>query len=41
MGMVVRRYSLLIYWLVFAMLTLHQAQVPGFMSQPDEWRYWN
>ena len=34
-----RRYALLFYWLAFAVVTLYQAQYPGLMLRPEEWRY--
>lgn len=34
-----QRYCLLFYWLVFAALTLYEAQFPGLMLHPEEWRY--
>src|SRR5437773_5487300 len=34
-----RRYCLLFYWLTFAVFTLHEAQYPGLMLHPEEWRY--
>src|SRR5262245_28213554 len=34
-----RRYCLLFYWLVFAVFTLYEAQFPGLMLHPEEWRY--
>ena len=37
--MVARRYCLLFYWLVFAVFTMYEAQYPGLMLHPEEWRY--
>jgi hypothetical protein len=34
-----RRYCLLAYWLVFALLTLYYAQYHGLMLHPEQWRY--
>ena len=34
-----RRYCLLFYWLTFAVFTLYEAQYPGLMLHPEEWRY--
>lgn len=34
-----RRYFLLLYWLAFAVFTLYEAQYPGLMLHPEEWRY--
>ena len=35
----IRRYCLLAYWLLFAGVTVHQAQYPGLMLHPEEWEY--
>ena len=34
-----RRYCLLVYWCMFAALTLYQAHYPGLMLNPEQWRY--
>jgi len=34
-----RRYCLVVYWALFAAFTLHQAQYPGMMLHPEQWRY--
>ena len=34
-----RRYVLQFYWLAFAVFTLHEAQSPGLLLHPEEWRY--
>ncbi len=38
-ALLARRYCLLFYWLAFAVFTLYQAQYPGLMLHPEEWRY--
>ena len=38
-GPFARRYCLLAYWLIFALITLQRAQVPGLMLDPEQWRY--
>jgi hypothetical protein len=35
----VRRYCLLVYWLLFAGLTVCEARFPGLVLNPDKWRY--
>ena len=38
-GSFARRYCLLVYWLMFALITLQWAQYPGFSIHPEQWRY--
>ena len=39
LGPLFRRYSLPVYWLLFAGFTAHQAQYPGLMLNPEQWEY--
>jgi uncharacterized membrane protein len=39
MRTVLRKYSFFVYWVAFAVLTLHQAQYPGLMAHPERWVY--
>jgi hypothetical protein len=38
-GSFARRYCLLAYWLMFALITLQQGQYPGLLTHPEQWRY--
>lgn len=39
MGTILRKYGFAIYWIMFAGYTLRQAQYPGLIAHPEEWRY--
>ncbi|MDR7149564.1 hypothetical protein J2W49_001513 [Hydrogenophaga palleronii] len=39
LALLTRRYCLLLYWLMFALITLYQAQWPGLMLHPERWSY--
>jgi hypothetical protein len=38
-GSFARRYCLLVYWLMFTLITLQRAQYPGLLIHPEQWRY--